>query len=267
MRKKQSIMILVTMILSTTCILGVSLYDKKSETVSKLYAAVNDLRIDIAQVAVNFSLVKENEKIAEEDFYKMNTTFAEILSHAKECSKFCSQIHGNEVSTSMWKEEDSLYLELTSNSNTPKFVMDIESQNTNNHKVVAKMHIEGFANTEEIEEIDNIRERTWKVYKKLKKTPKENIIFTAQVDKKLGMKEMQNYADKLYENLDAKPRQIYQDDLNQSTVAFYGYTKKFNQYVVDDKGQKSNIQIGFAYDEIRDKTYIIVAFPFYNEAF
>lgn len=255
------------MIISTTCILGVSLYDKKSQTVSKLYTAVNSLNIDITQVGVNFSVVKENEKITEDEFYKMNTAFAEILSHTKECSKFCSKIHGNAVSTSMWKEEDSLYLELTSNSNSPKFNMDIESQTTDNFKVIAKMHIEGSANIEEIEKIDNIRERTWKVYKKLKKTPKENIIFTAQVDKKLEMKEMKNYADKLYESLDAKPRQIYQDDLNQTTAAFYGYTKRFNQYVLDDKGEKANIQIGFSYDEIRERTYIVIAFPFYNEPF
>ena len=267
MRKKHSIMIVITMILSTTCILGVSLYDTKSETVTRIYQAVNNLQINITQAEVNFSLVKEGDKLTEDELYAMNTEFSEILSHNEACSKFCSQIHGHTVSSSMWQEENSFNLQLISYSNTPKFVMNIKSQAQNNFKTTAKMHIEGYGHVEEIQKIDNIRELTWRVYKKLNKTPKENLIFHAYVNKKLNREEMQQYAAKLYESLEAKPRHFYQDDLNQTTAAFYGYTKEFNQYVLDEKGEKSNIQIGFSYDEIRDKTYIVIAFPFYNEVF
>ena len=165
MRKKHSIMIVITMILSTTCILGVSLYDTKSETVTRIYQAVNNLQINITQAEVNFSLVKEGDKLTEDELYAMNTEFSEILSHNEACSKFCSQIHGHTVSSSMWQEENSFNLQLISYSNTPKFVMNIKSQAQNNFKTTAKMHIEGYGHVEEIQKIDNIRELTWRVYK------------------------------------------------------------------------------------------------------
>ena len=62
-------------------------------------------------------------------------------------------------------------------------------------------------------------------------------------------------------------RSIYQDDINVKTIVYYGYTKEFPEYVVDGNGAKSNIQIGFTYNEETDKTECIIAFPFYNAPF
>ena len=267
MRRKHIIAILATMILSTTCILGVSLYDTKNTTVSKLYKAVSSLDMDISKTEVHFNLLSEGEKITEEELYDMNHTFSEILSHDKECSKFCTQSHTHVVSSSMWQEKDMLHLKITSNRSKPAFIMDIQSTKSTPEKLVATMQIEGNAQEEEIREIDNIRELTWKVYKRLKKAPKESIIFHASINKKLSEGEMERYAHQLFKALNAQTRQIYQDDLNETTAAFYGYTKAFSQYIFDNKGKKSNLQIAFSYDEIKNTTFVVIAFPFYNEVF
>lgn len=115
--------------------------------------------------------------------------------------------------------------------------------------------------------IDQLRNTGYDKLKTWHIASKETIYFKGWLSGALSQEETKEMKDKLFETLEVKATNQYQDDLVETTCAYYGYTPYINDYITEADGQKSNVQVGFKYDELQNQTELIVAFPFYNQPF
>lgn len=97
--------------------------------------------------------------------------------------------------------------------------------------------------------------------------PRETFYFKGIIEGPLTKKAANGLKETILNHLKARETNFYQDDLNEATYAYYGYTPYIEEYIIEADRQKSNMQISFKYNELEDQTELIIAFPFYNEPF
>ena len=213
-----------------TCMLyivGVSYYNKHVGTVSSLYKAVNIKDITYEEVKVNIMGTTENENISDKV----------MRLREQECEEVFSNLG-----------EDNYTYSIKSKERYPEII--------NYH-----MEIQGLGN------IDEMKKEGIKLFDKWGVTSKEYISFTGYVEGKLSKEEKEAYVEQILKSLNGYMVDYYEDDMNASTKAYYGYTPDVKSFITMSHERKSNVQVTFVYNELLDKEEIIIAFPFFNNPY
>lgn len=228
-----------------------------------VFYKIEDDQITYQEIGVTLNGISYNNPLTSEELATMNKEIVDNLSHNLTCHTHCSEEHDMPHSTVIEQEVDVKQIWSYLNEDEWNIEVNIKNQEDKNFNTYLTIKSSGT----DIARLDMLRNRALKSYKDLKMTPKEVIYFKGEIKDKLTEETMEALGLHLLENLSAKQTNIYIDDLMPTTRIYYGYTKDFKGEFIEQSGEKSNVQVGFKYNEELNQTEIIVAFPFYNEPF
>ncbi len=264
MKISNRVIILVTLILSVSYIFGIDYYDKKESKVKSLYQKVTLPEVTYTDVYIAFNGIKTGEKLNERDLAVKQSQSIYMLSHDHECSKLCAQLHPQDTSTEFVQEDERLSLQINRASEIARYTVSVKSQKDIGYNTYYKIEMQGI---QDLNELDSLRGYAQNLFNKWKVRPKETLYFKGTIMGKIDPYQKKNHAAGLLGKLKARQTGYYEDDSSHETVAYYGYTKTIKDYILDENGEKTNVQISFSYHEAEDYTQMIIAFPFYNEPF
>lgn len=264
MRKKVIIIMIVMALLSVTYIFAIDRYDTMPEKLAFLKEKLSIEAVDYTEVGVELEGVIYDEKLEVSDLQNKQDELAMQLAHTSECSKLCKISHTELSNRTMDIGEQVKQGEVECKSDLWQYTFTLRNQEDIHENSYYHLKIIGG---EEMKSLDMLRNRGYEQFKEWKVKTKETIYFKGFIADELTKEERSQIKNQLLENLGAKETNYYEDDLTQTTCAYYGYTSYIKAYTVDAEGQKTNVQISFKYDEIYQRTDVIVAFPFYNEPF
>jgi hypothetical protein len=238
---------------------GETLSEDTDKSGSTDLPAITYSGIDIELSGIKYGQILNAREIALRQSRSINA-----LSHTFDCSKLCTQIHINDIDTDLIREQNTLgILAESKNAGTP-FNVSIKTQKDIGYNTYYKIKIQG---KQDISQLDNLRSRSKSLLSDWNVRPKERIYFTGKITGQMSSSQREDYVRHLLKNLNASETDHYQDDYSEGAEAYYGYTKDFKEYILGEKGKKTNIQISFSYNEYDGSTQVIIAFPFYNEPF
>ena len=264
MRKKVIITMIVIALLSTTYIFAIDYYDNEPKKLAFLQQRLTLEGVDYTEVGVELSGILYDEKLEAMDLETKQYEMAQQLAHTKECSKLCMISHSDLSEKSIDMEAQIKKAELRDSGPGWAYHFTLKNQKDKHENSYYHLKIVGG---EDISHIETLRNRGYNQFKAWHIKTKEAIYFKGFIVGNLSEEKRNQIKEQLLQNLDGKETNVYRDDLNPSTCAYYGYTSHIKEYVTEADGQKSNVQISFKYDELRDQTDMIIAFPFYNEPF
>lgn len=262
MQKKVKISMLVIFGLLLTSI-GIYTYCHHQNQLKAVFHKIEDEQIQYKEIGVILNGISYNNPLTNEELSVINKEIIDNLSHDLECHTHCSKEHDVPRSTVVENEIDVKQMWSYLNEDKWNVEVNIKNQEDKNFNTYLTIKSSGT----DISMLDMLRNRALSSYKDLKMTPKETIYFKGEIRDKLTEDTMETLAHQLLEQLEAKKTNVYIDDLMPTTRVYYGYTKAFKGEVIEQSGEKSNVQVGFKYNEELNKTEVIIAFPFYNEPF
>lgn len=264
MRINSRMIILITLLLSTSYIFGIEYYEKEEQEISRLYELVSLPDITYKEVSIEISGIKEGEVLDTKAILDKQNKFVEELAHDENCSKLCRITHANTAHMGFTSEEGALGAVAEEEKPATSYALSIKNRQDIGYNSYYKIKLQGLQN---IKELDHLRATSTSVLNDWKVKYKENIYFTGTIEGFVDKDERKVYMEALFKALEGESTSYYQDDVSQDVEAYYGYTPKVTEYIIDAKGQRSNTQISFSYNEDLGVTHLIVAFPFYNEPF
>ena len=96
---------------------------------------------------------------------------------------------------------------------------------------------------------------------------KESINFIGCIEGEIAKEKRAYYKNQILKSLNGHVVDYYQDDYNNTTESYYGYTPIIDTYITTTGRRRMNTQIIFTYNEVTNMTRVIVAFPFYNDPY
>lgn len=264
MRKKVIITIIVMALLSVTYIFAIDRYDTMPEKLVFLKEMLSIEEVSYTEVGVLLEGVVYDEKLDLRDLQNKQDEIAMQLAHTSDCSKLCKISHSDLSRKAIDIGEHVKQGEVEWSSDLWQYTFTLKNQEDIHENSYYNLKIIGGA---DMKQLDVLRNRGYEQFKEWEVKAKETIYFKGFTTGMLTEVERSQIKDQLLENLAAKETGYYEDDLTQTTCAYYGYTPHIKAYTVDAEGQKTNVQISFKYDDIGNHTDIIIAFPFYNEPF
>lgn len=264
MRKKVIIMIILSALLSATYIFAIDHYDTMPKQLAFLKDKISIEEVHYTEVGVELSGIIYDEELNLMDLQNKQYEMAEQLAHTNECSKLCQVTHLDLSKKTMDIENQVKKVEIENSGEGWEYLFTLKNQKDIHENSYYYLKITGV---EDMQHMDILRNRGYNQFKAWHVKAKETIYFKGFIVGLLSEEERTQLKDQLLQNLSAKETNSYQDDLNETTCAYYGYTPYIKDYMVEADGQKTNVQISFKYDETRNETDIIIAFPFYNDPF
>ena len=264
MRKKVIIMIIVSALLSATYIFAIDHYDTMPKQLAFLKDKISIEDVHYTEVGVELSGIIYDEGLEFMDLQNKQYEMAEQLAHTNECSKLCQVTHSDLSKQTIDVASQVKKAEVENSGEGWQYIFTLKNQKDIHENSYYYLKITG---AEDIQHMDILRNRGYDQFKAWHVKSKESIYFKGFMVGSLSEEERTQLKDQLLQNLNAKETNSYQDDLNETTCAYYGYTPYIKEHVVEVDGQKTNLQISFKYDETRNETDIIIAFPFYNDPF
>ena len=264
MRKKVIIMIILSALLSATYIFAIDHYDTMPKQLAFLKDKISIEEVHYTEVGVELSGIIYDEELNLMDLQNKQYEMANQLAHTNECSKLCQVAHLDLSKKTMDIENQVKKVEIENSGEGWEYLFTLKNQKDIHENSYYYLKITGV---EDMQHMDILRNRGYNQFKAWHVKAKETIYFKGFIVGLLSEEERTQLKDQLLQNLSAKETNSYQDDLNETTCAYYGYTPYIKDYMVEADGQKTNVQISFKYDETRNETDIIIAFPFYNDPF
>ncbi|PHV69850.1 hypothetical protein CS063_13505 [Sporanaerobium hydrogeniformans] len=264
MRLSHCKVILLTLLLSTTYILGIDLYDQKANTLGTLYEAVQLPGLTYNQIEVSFSGINEGQVASLKDFVQKGAEAITAFSHGEECSKLCTQLHDNDAQTSLGKEDSAIKVHVEDEQKHSLYELELKA---NKKTPTTSFYVLKLHGTEDIGQLELWRQAAFKLYDKWRVSPSEYISFKGCLQGTLSVSEQEVWANTVMKNLHGEITDTYIPTDREDMVTYYGYTKDYKDFIRDHRGQKANTQISFIYNEEEDSTTCMIAFPFYNEPF
>lgn len=265
MRKKAAPIIILTIaILSTSYIFALDAYDTMPNKVENFLEKVSLEGITYDEISIQLSGIQYEQTQTLESLMAMNEEMNTELAHEVECSKLCRLPHVHLAATNINESDNSIELESTDNEETWAYAFTIKNQKDIHYNTYYNLSITGLLDATKL---DTLRARGKAQLEKWNVKLTENMYFKGSINGPLSKEEMKLIATEIFGNFDADITGYYEDDLTKSTCAYYGYTTCVKEYVKENNHEKSNIQVGFKYNDELNKTEIIIAFPFYNLPF
>ena len=264
MNKRNIILIAVIMILCTSYIFGFEYYDRVPTRVQRLSKLISIPDLQVTEVGVQLNGIYYGEKLGLQEMIIRENNLLGEMAHEIDCSKLCKLFHYNTASTNIEEQNNGIKVIGTNCEDDTPYTLIIKNQKDKNDNTYYDFKFTGLTN---LKQLDMRRDRAMELLKKWGVNPKESIYFKGELlgdsleNQRLKITEM------IFSQLKGNITNIYQDDMNTKTMAYYGYTKEFSQYLEDSNGVKSNVQVSFTYNENTNKTEWIIAFPFYNAPF
>lgn len=275
MGRKIVITFMLSILLSASYLVAAEHYDTRAhhqsnepsqqqDQIEFLKEKINLEQIHYIEVGVALSGIVYDEKLQSVDLEKKTEEIACILEEASTYTRSYG-ISDSKLSKSRTSLIDTTEVATVENSGEDwRYTFSVKNQKDIHQNTYYDLKIVGGS---EVEYIDQLRNRGYEQFKMWQVTPKETIYFKGFIPGALSKTDSIQIKDRLFHRLDAKETNFYQDDLIETTYAYYGYTPYIKAYIVEADGQKSNMQISFKYNELQDQTELIIAFPFYNQPF
>lgn len=259
MRKKAWMIVLIVILIIATCsmtyIFAIDSYDTMPDKMQKILQQIETLEeITYKEADIKMSAIQYNKELTKEDLQAMNDAMSTQLAHDSGCSPLTT-----------FSENKNL-VQITSSEGDEEwnYEFKLKEQQDIHHNVYYDLKIVG---SKDIEKVDTLRNRAKAQFKEWGIRPKESIYFKATIAGKVSKQETNEIAEQLFERLDAKKTNYYEDDLEETTCVYYGYSSWFKEYIQEQDGDKTNMQVGFKYNDELNRTELTIAFPFYNEPF
>lgn len=252
------------------CVVGVCLtlvnkwFLNKEQKVSEFYQKINIEDFTYEKIGYEIKGVKYNQELTRSDIEVMNQELNKLLSHDEACSYTCQEEHNDIVNSMVMEENDCIKVQSSNIGEDNQYVFKLANQKDIHYNTYAQLTITGL---DHVENIDNLCEEGRALFKEWKLKTNESIYFAGYINSRLSELEREEIIKNIFKNFKAKRTSYYEDDLSDTTCVYYGYTPEFNEYIKENDNSKTNIQIGFKYNEVLDQTEIIIAFPFYNIPF
>lgn len=263
-KDKRYLVVLITLIFSITYISALDMYDQEEMQIAKLYKAVSIADIIYEQIQIDIKGTTEDKEPTIEEVIEKEQQCNKTLSHTKECSKLCVIEHPVLADIEILTQDSYVSATSSHTQDMSTYSLNIRNTERNPETTIYNMKIQGL---QDVDTIDHMRNRSIDLFKEWNITPNETISFIGYIDGKLESAQKETYKTQLLKSLQGKFVDHYQDDYNQTTEAYYGYTPLIKDYTTTQTGQKTNTQITFTYNELLNQTQIIIAFPFYNNLY
>lgn len=265
MRKKTILIIILTVaILSVSYIFALEVYDTIPNKLEKLQEKVILPQITYDEIGVQLSGIQYEVPQSQETLKTMNEEMNTTLAHEIDCSKLCREPHVHLATTNINEEDQSLEIKSEDNGETWAYAFTLKNQKDVHYNMYYNLTITGNG---DIKKLDTLRARGKMQLEEWGVEISESIYFKGIIQASLSKQEETHIKDKIFQNLSVKDISYYEDDLNASTCAYYGYTPWIKEYVKENSHEKSNVQVAFNYNDELHQTEVIIAFPFYNLPF
>lgn len=263
-QKRAIIILILAMLMSITYIFAIDAYDSMPQQIKWLNEKIYLEEVNYNEIGIELKGIKYNEILTPEEVAGRQEEMIQNLSHEPDCSKLCQIHHIADSSKALSVEEGSIVAETMKSGLNGNYEFTIKNQQDIHRNTYYDLKIKGSHN---IEKLDTLRNWGRMTLEKWKVSIEETIYFKGSMAGTLDKVEREELQREVFTNLKAKDTNFYEDDLCETTCAYYGYTSHIKAFIEEENGQKTNVQMSFKYDELTDSTEVIVAFPFYNEPF
>ncbi len=264
MKKNHYTILLITLILSTTYILGIDYYDKKDPTLSQLYKAISLPDFTYDTISLSLSGVKTGKVATLAEFVGKGAEAITAFSHKEDCSKFCTQLHENEAQTYFSEESGQIEVGVTEEKQKSSYKLKFK---TSKKAPTTSHYYFELRSQGSLDQLEGWWQASHKLYEKWGIKAKEHISFQGSFKKQLTKEEEQILAQQIMTQLKGEIGTSYSSTERPDMMTYYGYTKLYKGYIQESFNKKSNVQISFTYKEDTNETRYLIAFPFYNESF
>ena len=257
-------LISIIVVFSMSYIFAIEWYDQMPNQIAQLFEKVSLKEIKYNEIGIELSGIQYENELTSEALKDMNSKMVANLAHQSNCSKLCQVTHNHLVTTFFEEEDTSRWVQTNENEEEWNYTFSIKNQQDIHYNTYYNLKIKGY---KDIERLDMLTSRGRNQFKEWHVNTKESIYFKGEIPGKCSSIEVKEISDRLFEALNAKHTNYYEDDLIDSTCVYYGYTSYFKDYIKETDGDKTNMQVGFKYNDELNCTEVIVAFPFYNMPF
>lgn len=264
MKKRALIITICIALFSVSYIFAIDLYDTMPNKISYLFEQVALSNIEMTEVGIELSGIRYKDELDQDTIEYQNDSMVRALAHEKECSKLCQIDHCNLVSTKLQKDTNGIQIRSYDNEENGTYIFTIKNQKDIHYNTYYDLKITGI---KDIMQLDNLRNRGREQFNRWHIQPKESIYFKGCIAGVLSKQKEEVIVRLIMNQLNAKSIDYYEDDLVGSTCAYYGYTNKVDDYIEEPDGTMLNMQVSFNYNDEKDETDIVIAFPFYNTPF
>lgn len=263
-KKRYIILIVATMMFSMSYMIIFESYNRMSTDVQRLGELIQIQEGNIENIEIQ--LVGKSEGIGKtrEEMKQIQEELNTEISHRRDCSKLCRKYHPRS-STIVTNGNQAVYnMELINNEESAPYKLTVASQNKSDSNTKYSFSI---SSSKDIELLDCRRDRLISFLLRQDVTPIENIYFEGKIVGDVDDSVKKQIATKVLNKLGSNINGTYKSDVSETTMAYYGYTKEYDNYISDSNGKRSNVEINFSYDENDNTTDYIVAFPFCNKTY
>lgn len=236
---------------------------KRQDQLKFLKEKMNLEQLEFIEIGVELSGIVYDEKLQAVDIENKIQQMKSVLEDVTLYSKIYEMGDANALRKTTYEDATQEAIIEREDKNW-QYTFSLKNQKDIHQNTYYNLKIVGGS---DVRYIDQLRNKGYEQLEAWQVTPKETIYFKAIMPGALSQVESIQIKEKLFKNLEAKSTNAYQDDLVETTYAYYGYTPYIKDYIVEADGKKSNMQVAFKYDELQDQTELIIAFPFYNEPF
>lgn len=251
-------------VFSMSYIFAIEWYDQMPHQIAQLFEKASLKEIKYKEIGIELSGIQYENELTPEELKEMNNKMISSLAHQSDCSKLCQVTH-NQLATTLFEEEETCkWIQTNENEEDWNYTFSIKNQQDIHYNTYYDLKAKGH---NDIARLDMLRSRGKNQLKEWNIDVKESIYFKGEIAGKRSSVEVEEIANRLFVALNAKHTNYYEDDLTDSTCVYYGYTSDFKDYIRETDGDKTNMQVGFKYNDELNCTEVIVAFPFYNMPF
>ncbi len=257
-------MIVLVMMLSTTYIFIFEYYNGTSTNIQRLESLINIEGATLDKVEVKLEGKDESTGKSRKELEKIQDVLNTQMSHTSDCSKLCNKYHPRNSIIITNNNEYNDSINVISDKDKLSYDLSIISQNREDSNTEYNFTI---LSNNDLETLDCRRDRLLEFLLSQDVTPIEHIYFEGEILGNLNNNDRAEIANKVLKGLGSSINDMYQSDITETTSAYYGYTKEYDNYILSSNGDKSNVEVNFSYDENDKTTKYIVAFPFCNKTY
>ena len=233
-RKKAIIVMAVVMLMSVTYIFAIDEYDAKPEQLRWLQEKISEESIQYNEIGIELKGIVYNEVLDEQDIRNKLDEMKRALAHESICSKLCQITHKSSGKKQVRGEGKGIVGSIQVSDENWQYDFYLKNQKDIRYNSYYDLKITGNG---AIEHLDGLRSRGKDLLKTFKVHSQESIYFKGMIKKKLLKEERERLAKALLLNLEAKVTNYYEDDLSNTTCAYYGYTHYIKDYIKERNGQ------------------------------
>lgn len=262
MRKKITMSILLMIALCASYIFAKEMYKTMPNEVSRLYKRIDTQDIVYEKIGIELSGIQKSEALNQEELQKMNGELVTSLT-TNEDNVAVQEVRGEGINTSFRQEKDFIEVKTFNDEQQIQYNFSIKNQKDISYNTYCKISIVG----KDVSKLDGIVSGGKAKLKEWISDIHESIYFIGHIEGKISAQEGRELVSNIFKAFSTEYKDYYEDDLNDSTYVYYGYTPYFDGFIKGKGNMKMNIQVGFKYNDEVNQTEVIIAFPLYNLPF